>query len=302
VLRVVAFFAVGVCAALVLLRMIVLAVRVATGSVAHRERFLQLSCCLVLHCLQLGYIVLINRSAPALLEQPGAGHREKVCTMVEYTKSGRVITQDMARAVDRFNPAGVAGYRASTAPDAPIRATREEAIADELAYLDTPKRHTCAETAGLVRAALKKSFPGVKFSVRSHTYSGGASIDVSWTDGPTRKQVEAVTYRYAGASFDGMTDSMSYHNSELTHLDDPARDGESVRFGADFVFCERSYSPEFLNRAAAAWSTKWGYAAPEVKVSRDGSAYLDPSDLRQVDGDCYCISQRVMLEVQEEAA
>ena len=41
------------------------------------------------------------------------------------------------------------------------------------------KYFTCAETAKLIRQSLKEAFPGVKFSVRSSTYSGGASIDVS---------------------------------------------------------------------------------------------------------------------------
>ena len=44
----------------------------------------------------------------------------------------------------------------------------------------------CAETAKLLlRAALKEAFPEVAFSVRSRTYAGGASIDVTWRDGPT---------------------------------------------------------------------------------------------------------------------
>lgn len=42
----------------------------------------------------------------------------------------------------------------------------------------TVKRLTCAETAKLVRKELKKHFPGQKFSVRSHTYAGGASISI----------------------------------------------------------------------------------------------------------------------------
>jgi hypothetical protein len=38
--------------------------------------------------------------------------------------------------------------------------------------------------ASNIRAELKKAFPGVKFSVRSETFSGGDSIDVKWMDGP----------------------------------------------------------------------------------------------------------------------
>jgi hypothetical protein len=44
---------------------------------------------------------------------------------------------------------------------------------------------SCAETAKLVRAALKESFPGVKFSVKSSTYAGGASIMLPTLTAPT---------------------------------------------------------------------------------------------------------------------
>src|SRR3954468_22279025 len=63
-----------------------------------------------------------------------------------------------------------------------------------------------AETAKLIRAALKKAFPTVKFAVRSKKYAGGASINVSWTDGPTAKQVEAITGQFQSAGFDGSID------------------------------------------------------------------------------------------------
>jgi hypothetical protein len=65
---------------------------------------------------------------------------------------------------------------------------------------------SCAETAKLVRAALHKKFPGVKFTVRSDVYSGGASIDVGWCLGPTTKEVDAVAKQYESASFDGSID------------------------------------------------------------------------------------------------
>lgn len=93
---------------------------------------------------------------------------------------------------------------------------------------------SCAETAKLIRTALKARWPEFKFSVRSHTYSGGASIDVGWTDGPSRKRVEAIVGRFGGASFDGMFDLKSYHDSEWQ--------GQRVHFGADFVFCNRDIS------------------------------------------------------------
>jgi hypothetical protein len=102
---------------------------------------------------------------------------------------------------------------------------------------------TCAETAALLRADLKRAFPGIKFRVRSSTYSGGSSIDVRWVDGPRRVVVEQVAKRYAGGSFDGMTDSMSYHPIEI--------DGQPRRTLTDFVFCERSVT-DFDGKATAA--------------------------------------------------
>lgn len=63
-----------------------------------------------------------------------------------------------------------------------------------------------AAGAANIRRHLKKVFPGVKFSVRSSSFSGGDSIDVSWTLGPTRDEVEAIIDLYQDSDFDGMQD------------------------------------------------------------------------------------------------
>lgn len=57
------------------------------------------------------------------------------------------------------------------------------------------------EAAKQIRAALKAAFPGVKFSVRSHTYSGGSSVSVHWTDGPHRAEVDKVAQPLGGDRF-----------------------------------------------------------------------------------------------------
>ena len=106
---------------------------------------------------------------------------------------------------------------------------------------------SCAETAKLVRAALRQAFPGVRFSVRSDTYAGGASIDVGWTDGPTPAAVERVARRFEGASFDGQVDLTSYHDSLLAGPDGTV---EQVHYGADFIFCQRELSEGYTARLA----------------------------------------------------
>lgn len=91
------------------------------------------------------------------------------------------------------------------------------------------------ETAKKIRAALKANFPGVKFSVRSETYSGGSSVNVSWTDLPLTEEVEKVVNRFKSGSFDGMTDM--YETSGYV------MDGKRY-VGAKYIFCKRELSDE----------------------------------------------------------
>lgn len=114
------------------------------------------------------------------------------------------------------------------------------------------------DTAKLIRQALAAAFPGMKFSVKSKSYSGGSSISISWIDGPTSKEVEAVAGNFEGASFDGMIDLKSYHESELN--------GETVRFGADFVHCNRNYSAQALATILAEYQAYWGDNSGSVKM------------------------------------
>ncbi len=127
-----------------------------------------------------------------------------------------------------------------------------------------PKEYlSCADTAKLVRAALKKKFPDVKFSVRSSTYSMGASISVGWTLGPTTKEVDEVVGGFEGSSFDGMNDLKSDQESwllpdgsaQLAYRPDsyggsipgfvsdaPHPGAKMVSFGADSIHTTRSYA------------------------------------------------------------
>ena len=148
---------------------------------------------------------------------------------------------------------------------------------------------SCTETAKLVRVALKRTFPKTKFSVRSDQYAGGASIDVSWVDGPAARLVEEVTASYAGGGFDGMIDMAYSKYSWLSpdgsatfakvrgtigsagtveseqHLQ-PSFKARLVRFGADYVFTNRRYSEGFYRRAAEAACRRHGLDIALVSV------------------------------------
>lgn len=166
-----------------------------------------------------------------------------------------------------------------TRPQAPTGRPQEDTlVTTQREYL------TAAQTAKLVRVALGAAFPGEMFSVRSKTYSGGASIDVRWTDGSQTKDVERVAKQYEGADFDGMIDLKTYtshylrpdgtvyvHHAAGTEGSRgviPAEDNRAlaelmpagvrvVHFCADFVFCSRDVSDYDTKRAAA---LDWLYA------------------------------------------
>lgn len=91
-----------------------------------------------------------------------------------------------------------------------------------------------------VKKELCKAFPGVKFRVSSSIYSGGSSIDISWTDGPTTDMVKAISDKYQECDFDGMTDSTSYRDQIFT----------DVFGGAKYVLEQRSCSEAAYNRTA----------------------------------------------------
>ena len=127
---------------------------------------------------------------------------------------------------------------------------------------------SCAETAKLVRKALKEAFLGFKFSVRSHTYSGGASINVGWRDGPTVKEVESVARVFAGATFDGMTD---YKGGIVHQFDD-----RTVHFGADFVFCNRDVTDKMLAGVREGFATLDEGGRFELMKRTDAQRRLTP--------------------------
>ena len=91
---------------------------------------------------------------------------------------------------------------------------------------------TCAETAKLLRTILKEQFQDTRFSVKSKTYSGGASITVRWTEGPSSENVRKITSLFQGATFDPMIDLKSYQKFNV--------EGQQVQFGADYIFTERT--------------------------------------------------------------
>lgn len=150
-----------------------------------------------------------------------------------------------------------------------------------------------ADTAKLIRVQLKKNFPKIKFSVKSKSYSMGASISIGWTDGPTTKKVDEVVQVFGGANFDGMIDlktyvktwllpdgSAAYGKSHGTtgsggvdsayNYPAPVEGAKLVHFGADYIFTSRSYSEASMIRAVLAVHDKFGLPLLNVKMTEWG--------------------------------
>ena len=156
--------------------------------------------------------------------------------------------------------------------------------------MSRPRYLSTADTAKLIRKALRRSFPGQQFYVRSRTYSMGASIDVSWMDGPTEKEVRSITQAYASAGFDGMIDLQFHYNAwllpdgsavlasssgtagsggtvEAFEVEQPDPQAERVSFGADYVHTKRVVSRDCVERFAAEFHKRTGWEIPEIVES-----------------------------------
>lgn len=152
------------------------------------------------------------------------------------------------------------------------------------------------ETASLIRAALKRAFTGTKFTVRSKSYSGGASVTVSWTDGPVEPVVRQILDNFEGATFDPMQDLKS---SRVTVFE-----GQRTHFGADYVFTSRNHSDALIQRAidlvmkkyAANWKAA-GIGAPSVDDFKEGRLHSVRDALRHHD-----YSQNLQRDIRDVLA
>ena len=67
-----------------------------------------------------------------------------------------------------------------------------------------------AQAAKSIKAELSKKFHGIKFSVKSHGFAGGNSVDVGWERGPSSETVQSIVDKYQYGNFNGMIDLYEY--------------------------------------------------------------------------------------------
>lgn len=117
------------------------------------------------------------------------------------------------------------------------------------------RKKDVTEAAKEVRKALKHEWPAAKCSVKSKRYSGGSSVEVTWTDGPTEAAVSKVVEHFAG-----------YENGYYN----------------EFVSVARSTSHETMEAAAAAVAQYYDVPVPEVHS--DGRLCPHVTDMTPVGG------------------
>lgn len=91
------------------------------------------------------------------------------------------MSSTATRAVGRFSPDGPEGYRAETAPDAPLRGTRAAARADERAHRET---NSAARTERLRRASRDE-----KRIARAERYAARRDAETQYDLGSTVRVV-----------------------------------------------------------------------------------------------------------------
>jgi len=96
-----------------------------------------------------------------------------------------------------------------------------------------------------LKRLLGEMFPGVTFSAKSDTFSGGDSIDIGYTLGPCSKKVQEIIDRISDGWFDGMDDSYKLN----TEVEGCA--WRRVMGSAKYLHANRSHGPdEFIARLA----------------------------------------------------
>ncbi len=138
-----------------------------------------------------------------------------------------------------------------------------------------------ARAAANIKAELVRTFPGVKFSVTSDTFSMGDSVDARWTDGPTSSQVDEILAKYQDGHFNGMIDLYEYDRSEY------GRAVELVLGRAKYVHSSRSSSEPVKAKATALVCEYYGVGPDDrIEQARDWHDAEPRNHARRFLSDC----------------
>lgn len=109
----------------------------------------------------------------------------------------------------------------------------------------TTKTLPATTSSFLLKKALRRAFPGIKFSCRLSRGTAYGNVSVRWTDGPDEDSVGRIAYVFKAEGFDGMTDS-SYAIETSIEVN-----GETFRSGLGLILLQRDASPAEVDRVVA---------------------------------------------------
>lgn len=220
----------------------------------------------------------------------------KVIDFAARLAAKQALTADpLARIVDEVAGAIVdkalemLAREAGTSPaPAPQEEEEEEEDARPVRTIDA------TEAAKIARQILRDTFPGVKFSVNTDKYSGGSSIRVRWTDGPTEAEAQAAIGQIEGRGFDGMTDS--------SYLRPPFEwKGERLQAYC-FLFCNRDHSADLLRAVAPDVCDRYGLAVPEIHETESGQGYIDHGDDKPINSGRGWLASEINWQAHQRSA
>jgi len=165
---------------------------------------------------------------------------------------------------------------------------------EEEAKKPKPRYIDAAEVAKMIRQDLKVAFPYTKFSVKTERYAGGSSIDVDWLDGPTQKEVDQLIGFMHGASFDGMQDLETSHDSTYK--------GEFVHFGNSYLFTHRHYTEAFLLPVIQKVCQEWGHDPKGITFEESSTGVYMMSSHERINGSNWTLREVCEHEAAETSA
>jgi len=169
---------------------------------------------------------------------------ESILRGVQWRISEQIVDSGVIAAGERLVRETDARIKEEKRREAEERERERESLPGQFPYLTTKenagKMSDHALAAKNIKEELRRTFPGVPFSVR-YNGRGGASVKITWTDGPTREDVVKVTGKYQEGHFDGMEDIYRYSHSVFN----------GVFGGAKWVNEERTASTAHIMTVAA---------------------------------------------------
>ncbi|MFB7763713.1 LPD29 domain-containing protein [Streptomyces xiamenensis] len=165
------------------------------------------------------------------------------------------------------------------------------------------ERWSAPQVSKYLKALLRKTFPGQKFSVRNDRGSAYGYLDIRWTGGPTESQVKEVCNPWQGSDFDGMADMMVQREPLLIIGDDgepveihpvtglfsyKRERPEGVKDGAMRIILQETGNPyghSYMDPRPFKYQGEWfnaRYAAEQLNMVMDaieaGSITIPPAD------------------------